>query len=74
MICVMKEKTYSNKVIETLCANRFEALKGQSDDLKIKNEKLIYSILHQPMEQGKIKTARSFGLFYQYPIADKKSQ
>ena len=41
MICVMKEKTYSNKVIETLCANRFETLKGQSDDLNIKNEKLI---------------------------------
>ena len=50
--CVMKEKTYSDKQNEIPSASLFEARNGENDDLTIKTEKLIHSILNQVIKQG----------------------
>ena len=52
--CVMKQKTYSDKLNEILSSSQFEPHNGESDDLTIRTEKLINSSLHQLMKQGKI--------------------
>ena len=73
--CVMKQTTYLDKLNKILSSSQFEPCNGESDDLTIKTEKLINSILHQLMKHGKIsekfyqrfkttglQTARLYGL------------
>ena len=51
---IMKQLTYSDKLIFILSASEFEACDGESDDLTIRKEKLINSSFHQLMKQEKI--------------------